>query len=278
MIRALAASVLAALVLASASARGEPFDCPESILHTESQPGRSASLVLIIDDIGHQQDNGLASVRLPGRVTIAVLPFTPHGKALATLAHAGGKEVMLHAPMSKLGDSQPLGEGGLTAELTEVEFREALAAQLREIPYVRGVNNHMGSELTRLPLQMDWLMQELRARDLYFIDSRTTAETVAALRAQEYGVQHLSRKVFLDNDRSVASIARQFELAIGAAKAQGVAVAIAHPYPETIDFLQQALPTLQQRGIDLVPASEMVTVTGQAEKSPTLVTAAEQQP
>lgn len=262
MTRGLAALLLAALVLGAGSANGQAFDCPEIIRHPGVPPDGTASLVIIIDDIGHRKDTGLASVRLPGRITLAVLPFTPYGKALATMAHAGGKEIMLHAPMSRLGDSPPLGEAGLTSAMQEAEFRAALAAQLQQVPHVRGVNNHMGSELTSLPQQMSWLMEELKARKLYFIDSRTTANTVAALSAREHAVRHLSRKVFLDNDRSAEAIARQFELAIREAKSRGVAVAIGHPYPETMAFLEQALPTLRQRGIHLALASEMVTVAG----------------
>ena len=147
---------------------------------TDIEPLADApTLVLIIDDIGHRLDTGRASVQLPGRINLAVLPFTPHAAQLAEDGFASGKEIMLHVPMSSqvARDTEP---EPLTADLAEPDFRALLVRQLDAVPHVRGVNNHMGSDLTRQHEAMAWLMSELVRRDLYFIDSRTTADTVAA--------------------------------------------------------------------------------------------------
>jgi polysaccharide deacetylase 2 family uncharacterized protein YibQ len=223
-------------------------DC--SIFHQQK------TLVLIIDDIGHQLTNGRAAVDLPGKLNIAILPYTPHGKSLAERAHRLGKEVLLHAPMSSLGD-QPLGRGGLTPELSEAEFRNMLREDLGQVPHARGINNHMGSDLTRRHQQMGWLMGELQQQQLYFVDSRTSHETVAAATAGEYGVPHLSRQVFLDNDRDAEAIENRFREALELVNTTGSAVAIGHPYPETIRYLQEALPQLASQGIRLAYASEL---------------------
>lgn len=219
--------------------------------------GDPATLVIIIDDLGNRLKEGQDAVRLPGRINVAVLPHTPHGARLAEEAHREGKEVMLHAPMSAL-DRSPLGPGGLTAELSEAEFRATLAAALATVPHVQGVNNHMGSDLTRQPEPMRWLMSELTARQLYFVDSRTHALSVAALAAAEAGLPHLSRQVFLDNIAEPGAIAEQFLVAVEQARRLGKAVVIGHPYPETIAFLQAVLPELEAQGVRLATVSEVL--------------------
>ena len=211
-------------------------------------------LVIIIDDLGHQLSNGRQAADLPGAITLSILPYTGHGGRIAKRGHKAGKEIMLHAPMSNLAN-QPLGAGGLTPELSEEEFRASLSASLQQIPHVQGVNNHMGSELTQYRLQMGWLMEELKAQSLYFVDSRTSRDTVAASVAQEYGLPHLSRQVFLDNDVTRAAIEERFNIAVSRAKKDGLAVVIGHPYKATLDFLAEALPALSEQNIELVTVS-----------------------
>ena len=213
-------------------------------------------LVIIIDDIGNHLSPGKAAVDLPWKLNIAILPHTPHGKALAERAHRSGKEVMLHAPMSTIG-SIPLGPGGLTHELGEQEFRQTLAENLLQIPHVRGINNHMGSDLTQRRIQMGWVMDELQKRDLYFVDSRTSHESVAANTAKNYGVPNLSRQIFLDNERNPRAIKKKLAEVINLANSHGMAVAIGHPYPETISSLKAMLPQLEAMGIRLAYVSEL---------------------
>ncbi|MEP1471470.1 MAG: divergent polysaccharide deacetylase family protein [Halieaceae bacterium] len=222
---------------------------------TETQFNEPAArLVIIIDDLGHQLSNGRQAADLPGAITLSILPYTGHGDRIAKRGHRAGKEIMLHAPMSNLAN-QPLGAGGLTPELSEEEFRASLTASLQQIPHVQGVNNHMGSELTQYRLQMGWLMEELKANALYFVDSRTSSDTVAASVAQEYDLPHLSRQVFLDNEATREAIEERFNTAVLRAKKDGLAVAIGHPYKATLDFLAEALPTLSEQNIELVTVS-----------------------
>ncbi|MEH6580525.1 MAG: divergent polysaccharide deacetylase family protein [Halioglobus sp.] len=214
-------------------------------------------LIIIIDDIGHQLQLGRAAVDLPGKLNFAVLPHTPYGKSLAERAHQLGKEVLLHAPMSNVARS-PAGPGELTAELSEPDFRTMLSENLAQVPYARGVNNHMGSALTQQRLQMGWVMEELQQRDLYFVDSRTINGSVAARTAQDYGVPHLSRQVFLDNERSHEAIHERFREVLELVNKNGSALAIGHPYPETIDYLRDNLPLLAALGIKLAYVSERI--------------------
>ncbi len=196
-------------------------------------------------------------VNLPGKVNLAVLPHTPHSRELAEAGFAAGKEIMLHAPMSNAGGS-PLGAGGLTPALSREEFDRTLAGNIDAIPHIRGINNHMGSDLTTRPLQMGWVMQTLLRRELYFVDSRTNPATVAARTAADFQVPHLSRSVFLDNEIDRTAISEQFSRLVALAERDGLAVGIGHPYPATAKFLQMAIPPLKCRGIELALVSDVL--------------------
>src|SRR5690606_18364715 len=115
---------------------------------------------IIIDDIGYNGPLGRRAVDLEGAFTLAILPFTPHTRELAQRAYQKGKEIILHAPMSNTRD-MPLGKGGVESGMEYDEFIQTLRANLAEIPHLRGVNNHMGSQLTQEAEPMGWLMDEL---------------------------------------------------------------------------------------------------------------------
>jgi len=214
-------------------------------------------LAIIIDDIGYNQTLGRRSVDLAGNFTIAVLPFTPHGAELAERARQRGKEIMLHAPMSN-EHNYPLGPGGLTPTMQRDEFLSVLRHNLANIPYVRGVNNHMGSLLTQQAEPMRWLMQELKTRHLYFVDSRTTTKTQALITAENLQLPSRRRDVFLDDVRDSLHIQQQLLLALRKAQTQGSAIAIGHPYPETLLALESITPLLAEHRVDLVSVSALM--------------------
>lgn len=189
---------------------------------------------------------------------MSILPHSPHGVAVAELAANRGKEVMLHTPMSAIDEGRTLDPGGLTADMSREQLLATLKANLAAIPHVKGLNNHMGSQLTQFQQPMTWVMQELRARELYFVDSRTIANSLAWQTAVNQRVATTQRDVFLDNDPSLLSIAKQFNALLAIAQKHGQAVAIGHPYPETIQFLEIALPLLAPGNIKVVSVSELV--------------------
>ncbi len=220
------------------------------------QPPR-ARISLIIDDMGNQQRMGERALALPGALTYSFLPQTPFAWRLASKAHELDKEVMLHQPMES-DTGNRLGLGGLTLSMSRAQFTRTLKRNLASIPYVAGVNNHMGSLLTRDPTAMRWLMSELRGDGFYFIDSRTTDATVAERIASSNLISSSRRHVFLDNTQRAEDIRSQLRELIQKARTQGGAIGIAHPYPQTLAVLQEELPRLEQQGIELVPVSELV--------------------
>ena len=233
------------LVLPLFAAAETAVDAPERV-----------RIALIIDDLGNQEVYGKKALALPGAVTYSFLPQTPFAWQLASEAHRLNKEVMLHLPMeSDLGNA--LGAGALTLEMSQAEFLQTLKRNLASVPYVAGVNNHMGSLLTRDPTAMRWLMNGLREAGLYFIDSRTTDATLAERVARNQFVATARRHIFLDNVPERDAVREQLAALIEMAKEQGSAIGIGHPYPETLSVLAEELPKIETAGIELVPASTL---------------------
>lgn len=214
-----------------------------------------AQLILIIDDIGNNRSLGQQTLELPGPLNLAFLPHTPFARSLAEQAHQSGHTVMLHAPMANKTHAK-LGPGGLTAEMTPQQWRDTLLDNIQAIPHVTGINNHMGSQLTENSAAMTVVMQVLKQQGLFFVDSLTTANSVAQREALKAGLPSLKRHIFLDHVAEEDIIRQQLQKAIQRAQQRGIAVAIGHPYPETLKVLQQELTALSQHQIELVSAGD----------------------
>ncbi len=230
-----------------------------------SVSGSLPAIAIIIDDMGNRLEYGKAALSLPGPLTYAFLPYTPYAGDLARQAHRMGKEVMLHLPLQSQ-ESKRLGPGGLGLHMDRDEFQQTFRADFDAIPHAAGVNNHMGSLLTRHPGAMEWLMQEIRGYEkIYFIDSRTTKHTVAEQVAVENSIPSSRRDVFLDNPREPEAIRRQLHQLLRLARERGHAIGIGHPYPETVAVLKEELGRLQEQGVRLVPVSQLVHLQGREE-------------
>jgi len=218
----------------------------------------AADIAIIIDDLGNNADRDRRAIELPGDVTLSIMPFGPQSIRTAELAKSKGREIMVHFPMQALDGGFEV-PGMLTGEMSRREFLHTLERGLAAVPYAAGMNNHMGSLLTRSPERMNWLMEALaRHGDLYFIDSRTTISSVAHAEAQHAGLRSGTRDVFLDHDRDPAAIRVQFQRLLLKAQTNGHAIGIAHPYPETMAILEQELPRLAAQGIRLRPVSQLI--------------------
>ncbi len=215
-------------------------------------------MTLIIDDMGDRLPEGNRVAGLPGPVVCAMLPHTAHARRLADTCNDAGKEVMLHLPMQAMNGA-PLGPGGVTLDMDREAFQAQFEDSLASVPHAIAVNNHMGSLLTQHPGHMTWLMELLAERGgMIFVDSRTTARTVAQRMAEEQNVPNVRRDVFLDHDRDEAAITEQFHRLVALARERGAAVGIGHPYPETLAVLERELPELERRyGVELVPLNRL---------------------
>jgi hypothetical protein len=224
------------------------------------------AIALIIDDMGNQHGQGLRVIGLPGPVACAFLPYGAFTDDLARQAHGKHKEVMLHLPMQaveQLDGSQQ--QGMLTLDMTRQEFLSEFRRAVEAVPYISGLNNHMGSLLTRHPGSMAWLMQAIGGHGhLFFVDSRTTSATVAEQLATEYGIPNMARKVFLDNIAETAAVRAQFRQLLAYARRDGTALGIGHPRPATLQVLKEELARLDEQGIQLLPVASLIKM--QAER------------
>jgi polysaccharide deacetylase 2 family uncharacterized protein YibQ len=216
-------------------------------------------LAVIIDDVGPDRGAARALARLEGPLTLSYLGYAPHLPPVVAAARERGHEIFLHLGMEPLGHADP-GPRALLAGLPAAELRARTAWAIGRVPGATGVNNHMGSRLTADPAAMRVVMDEIARHGLVFVDSRTTARSVAEAVALEQGLPAAGRDVFLDNERTEAAIRRQLDQAERIARRAGTAIAIGHPYPETIRALARWLPQARARGLRLVPASAVVAL------------------
>jgi uncharacterized protein len=215
-------------------------------------------LAIILDDLGHDRSSADSLLALPFPLTVSVLPHLPFSTEVAEEVYRRGDQVLLHLPMESESDGAKSEDVELRVRMNRDQVASALAGMLDAVPHVVGVNNHQGSRATADPALMDTLMPLLRDRGLFFIDSRTTAATVAYDAAERSGVPAASRKVFLDDTVTRDAILAQLELAARDGRRDGSAIAIGHPHPATIAALAEGVPRLESSGIRLVFASDLV--------------------
>ncbi len=242
------------LALLGLVASSTTLAAPAGQLTKKNQP----VIGIIIDDMGNLAQRDKRALQLPGAVTFSFLPNTPHARELAQLAFQNHKEVMAHLPMESM-EHDKLGLGALTLDMSAQQFTQQLLLDIAAIPHAVGLNNHMGSLLTQHPGHMQWLMNALSKRkDLYFVDSYTTKASVAQQLANENWIPNMRRDVFLDHEQTPEAIRFQWQRLIKKARRNGSALAIGHPFPETMAVLEKELPKLREQGITLLPVSQLV--------------------
>lgn len=220
--------------------------------------GERGKIAIIIDDVGMNLKNSREAVELPAPITLAFLPYAPHTPELAQHAIAAGHQAMIHTPMEAIGNNSGLGPMALRSGMNADQLRAELDKMFVSFDGYKGINNHMGSKLTQDAGAMDVVMETLKARGLYFVDSKTIAGSVAADRARAAGIPYAVRDVFLDHEETPEFVARALDHLVRLAKANGGAIAIGHPKDVTLNGLRAWLPTLKDKGVELVPVSDLL--------------------
>lgn len=215
-------------------------------------------LAVIIDDIGfNKRFSDLIDIQVP--LTLAVIPYTPYAHEAATKGHSAGLEVMLHLPMEpKDYPASNPGQGALLTTMSNDDILSQTILDLDNVPNVKGVNNHMGSSFTEYSEGMEIVLKEIKKRDLFFVDSKTSFQSTGYSLAKAMSIKTAERHVFLDNIQTEEAITEQLMEAVRLAKDKGEAVAIGHPYPSTVAVLRKLAPRLKDEGIELVLASALV--------------------
>lgn len=215
------------------------------------QPGRTVAI--LIDDIGFDLRVVQELAGLPAPIAFAVLPHTPYAAEAARFLHAAGREVLLHLPMeprSHLGGKA--GAGTLLVDMDERQIRRQVMENLASVPHVSGANNHMGSRFMEDEERLTTVMEELAKRSLYFIDSRTTADSRGRQTAKRADVRYAARDLFIDHSPGYAAA---MESLIGASRKRGEngkpLLMIGHPHPDTVRALRDALSRWREEGVGL---------------------------
>lgn len=219
-------------------------------------------VAIIIDDLGYDVKIAKNFSELHAAITFSILPHSPFKKKIARIAQDKGFDIMLHLPMEPIEypEVNP-GPGTLLTSMTPDELIRQLEKDLDSVPSIKGVNNHMGSRMTAQSGQLYQIFSILKARGLYFIDSRTTTDTLCKPSARLFQIPFAERDVFLDHLQEADFIRKQIKELIRIARNNGHAVGIGHPHSVTYEVLREMLPELQQEVV-LVPASEVVNPIG----------------
>ena len=238
------------------------FPGNESQLGALARPLGEASLVIVIDDMGQRTDAAEQLAALPYPVAFAVWPHAPHAAGVARLAHERGVDVLVHLPMQPLprkgGKKLSPGPNALTENMSAGEMRAILDAAFSRLPTAIGFNNHMGSRFTGSRSACRMLCSQLRGQGLFVLDSMTQNHALLAEEARQQGLVSAERSVFLDHERKVPSILAALDAAAEQARRHGTAVAIGHPYPETLRALRDWQMNAGRDGVAVVSLRRLV--------------------
>lgn len=221
-----------------------------------SSQASAAKLAIVIDDFGYRAKEDNQILALPAAISIAILPNSPHGAEVAATAYQQGRDILIHMPMKPLS-KQPLEKDTLAPSMNAEEVDRIIKNAISRVPHAKGMNNHMGSEMTSSLSGMRNVMRSLSQSNLFFLDSVTIGNTQALNAAKEFGVPSTKRNIFIDNHQSEEETRTQLNKAIAYARKHGSAVAIGHPHPSTVRALQKFIP-LVPSDIELVPVSSLV--------------------
>ncbi|MDD5433975.1 MAG: divergent polysaccharide deacetylase family protein, partial [Nitrospira sp.] len=230
---------------------------PESVPE-ETHPKYKAKIAIVIDDLGYDNNVFRKFVALGVPITFSILPGERYSVTIAKSARKLNYETMLHLPMEPQSILKNPGRWVILHDMSREEMLKQLSKDIKAVPNISGVNNHMGSLLTEDSNAMNIVLGEIRKKGLYFLDSKTTANSKAYQIAKSLGMKSGSRDVFLDNNDDVGYIKGQIDIAIRMAKRKGEATVIGHPRVETVAALRAKVSDFKREGIKLVPLSEVL--------------------
>ncbi len=215
-------------------------------------PRRNISVAIVLDDMGNDATQAGRAIALPRAVTLSFLPYPDATPELARRAERAGHQVIVHVPMEAIGNADP-GPMALRPDLTPEENTRRLDWALSRVPGFVGVNNHMGSRFTEDEAALVPVAERLADRHLFFFDSKTIPDSKVVEVAHAFGVASAGRDIFLDDVQSEQAVSTELDELEAIARHEGVAIAIGHPHPVTIDVLARWTKDAAQRGVTLVP-------------------------
>ncbi len=221
---------------------------------------KKGKIAIVLDDFGYQRmELAREFCRLPQSLTLAVFPDTDNSQKIAQMALDGGHEVMIHLPMEPKGfPLQKPGEGAVYTIYSTREIKRITKKAIRAMPKALGLSNHMGSRATEDMRVMRAVLSEIKRNKLYFVDSRTSSNSIAYDLAEKMGIQCAKASLFIDNPDDVMTIEERLMQAADLAAGEGTVIAVGHDKAETLHALRAVLPKLEKRGFKFVKVSDIV--------------------
>ena len=214
-------------------------------------------MAIVLDDFGNSLER-LAMFAAIGRpLTLSVLPHLAYSSEVARRATASGQQVMLHLPMESLSSGEQREKNTIMVTMNDTEIQEIVNKALQSVPGATGVNNHQGSKATADRRVMRDVLAVLKSRNLFFVDSHTNSQSIAAEVSRQMGVRTARNDLFIDNRNDVSSIKDQLRTAAQMASRHGSIVVIGHDRPATVTAIQEMVPELEAAGVRLVFVSQL---------------------
>ena len=214
---------------------------------------------LIIDDFGYRNDhvsNGF--LNLSGKLTYAIIPGHEYSQLFSKKAYDAGYEIIVHMPMENIGKTYGEEEYVLMSYFQDDEIKDRISSAFDQLPESIGLNNHQGSRGTADSRVMTLLAGVIKEKKKFFIDSRTTRNSLAETTMRKYNVQTNKRDIFLDNELDEEIINTQLLKLAELAEEKGIAIGIGHVKPQTLSVLEREIPVLQKKGFRFEFVSRLV--------------------
>jgi polysaccharide deacetylase 2 family uncharacterized protein YibQ len=214
-------------------------------------------IAIVIDDMGYRKTTGDALLELDLDLTFSFLPHAPNAASQALKAQKMGRDVLLHLPLEPDDPTWNLGPGGLYLTMNRHELLNTFTRDLAVVPMAVGINNHMGSLFTENEKAMQTLLEIIKSKKLFFVDSLTSSNSLGYDVARSLGIKTAKRNLFLDNEHEDKKVGSQLLELIALAEQQGYAIGLAHPFPSTLAALKEHKEIFSSR-VELVGVSKLV--------------------
>ncbi len=221
----------------------------------------TAKIAIVLDDWGYNDQLFKEALKLDSPITFAILPELPYSAEIAAALHKHGYEFILHLPLEPHNSSaQTLEKNTILTTMSQKEIQDILNRHIASLPGLKGVNNHMGSKATEDRQTMLYVLEILKAKRLYFLDSYTSNKSILESVTGETGVPFYKRDIFIDDKYDSSSIKNELIKAKDLAKTRGYVIVIGHAKPLTIAALKELIPKFEKEGCAFVYVSDLASL------------------
>ena len=239
--------------------RKEEEDVSDTILPEKPTPIMRGVIGIVIDDFGYRNDEiSDGFLELDARLTYAIIPGHRYSTSFGEKAVESGYEVIVHMPMENTGKTYGEEEFVLMTAMDNETIQRRLNSAIEEIPTAIGMNNHQGSKASADQNIMSNVAKVMKERGFFFLDSRTTIETIGETTMEVFGVPTARRNIFLDNEDDEEKIEKQLMKLVKRSEEVGSAIGIGHVKPKTLNVLSDQIPKLKKKGYKFEFVSNML--------------------